>query len=551
MAAKAPTSTAAKLFGYFTALRTFIIDFVVVGLALSIIYLIFLEMRRDNIVIEEIGLPKHLTEMGYSGQVASLRLWDALHRINDETARRTDFEERTPWLTESEQIEVTETQSGISLKGLTQVAQRIGQMNPRRIAGEFVCDNFDCASNKFELRLRVFQDGRVHRVNGGTIHIGEQGRTLDQYFYDVAAQVVEIVHPILAAEFYNTINNEKSKLIAESIVQKDDEYAVRAATILGQISLAERNLSLAEGWLLKSLEMSDGTEAYMDGTTLVLLGDVYATQGRQDLSRERYREAIDSFTRAAEVDETSGAHSLSLAWGTAFHRLEMFPEAVERFQMAVDGDPSDHMAYAWLGQALYSSDPTDADRRAEDVFGRAIENHEEDNEIYLSWGHALLSIKRFGDAIEKFKLAKMNAPSDPASYLAIGDALLADSMEREEKEDPISETSKMDDAAAEYRLALELDEDLGMAYFQLGTIAELKQRLDEAASMYAKSAKALPGFTPAYEAWAWTTRQSLEASADEVCDKFAAMFPELKKAVHDHRVEISLDDLQAIGGGCG
>ena len=51
-----------------------------------------LEVFGDEIVIEEIEVPESLTKMGYSGQVASLRLWDALQRITEETKKNSDLD---------------------------------------------------------------------------------------------------------------------------------------------------------------------------------------------------------------------------------------------------------------------------------------------------------------------------------------------------------------------------------------------------------------------------------------------------------------------------
>ena len=140
------------VFSALTALRTFLVDVLVIGSVSGIALFIYLELSRDTIIIDEIGLPKPLLDMGYTGQIASVRLWDALQRINDETALRTDFDEQTPWLTESEQIKFTEPQTGISLQGVVQLLGRLDGSS-RRIAGDFVCGDPECTPDKIELRL--------------------------------------------------------------------------------------------------------------------------------------------------------------------------------------------------------------------------------------------------------------------------------------------------------------------------------------------------------------------------------------------------------------
>lgn len=317
---------------------TFVVwrKFLVNGLLLfALVFLIPLtvhEMLRTQVVLEPIGMPDILTEMGYSGDVAAHRIWDEVESINElaETSKA-----RLSLQPVSRQIEIAIPDTGVSFKSIAHVLRRFLNAYETRIAGEFVCTSNPCKRETLALRLRVFRDG--HHI----LKLEPLGqKTEDQYFREGALKLLEFIDPYVVASFhFSKRNRPAAKSMAESIV-----------------------LAGAE----------DRKWAYN------LLGLLRAEENDEEGAIEQFKLAIDSDPKFV-VAHTNIGHSL--------HRMGMVDGAREKFQFVLGIDPEYEFAYTGLGAVLIEEGEFDG---AIEQFETALKFNPLHAPALAQWGIALL-----------------------------------------------------------------------------------------------------------------------------------------------------------------
>jgi hypothetical protein len=150
-----------------SAWQTILLGIILFVSAGAILVITLKDVASDAIVLEDFGPPpKPLADMGYTGQVAAHRLWGAVNNIYDDAAGSG---EKAQLLAESRQLEITESKSGLSLRGLADMLRALVGRDQTRVGGEFVCQDQSCTLELTELRLRV--------LTGGEMRHGRQDRS--------------------------------------------------------------------------------------------------------------------------------------------------------------------------------------------------------------------------------------------------------------------------------------------------------------------------------------------------------------------------------------
>jgi tetratricopeptide (TPR) repeat protein len=502
------------------------------------------DVLADNIVIDEISIPEALEKLGYTEQIASLRLWDAIQRINEETADRTDLDRKTPLLTESQKLEITEPETGLSLRSVTQVVRKVLGIDERRIAGEFVCGDAACTPGKAQLLLRVFQDGQVHRVSGGPIGDWSEHR-LDDYFYEVAMQVLEVVDPIVTAENLNGIDNDRAMRIAEAIVDSRGAERARAATLLVQINASQGNHVAAESWSRRVDEISWVGSEHWRGIALlnraVAMRYSLVTVNNGVSVEDLLHAAVRHFERADNVDLAYRNYLTIFYWGVALEELGQFPEAAEKFAVINEMRPDDHEALIHLGYTLYRSDKPDLGAAR---FAQAASKRESDN-AYDWWGIALMETGDYEQALEKFDRAVELNPRNGYALHRMGIALQI--------------RGEHEEAIRKFWRATRRNPDNRFAYLDWGISLAALGRHEEAVRRYATAVSLDPNFQLALDGWAASvealklaiigTEGSATAGAAE-CEKLKRLFDPLRVASDAGGRPDILAELDAEGTGC-
>lgn len=118
------------------------------------------------------------------------------------------------------------------------------------------------------------------------------------------------------------------------------------------------------------------------------------------LERQFYEEAIDSFSKALEIDP-----SFFLAWcmkGVALNGIEKYEEAVSCFDQAIDLNPYLHNAWKHRGIALYESFHS---KEANGSFEQAISLDNTDYEVFYYKGKSLRRLGTHTEAISRLEQA--------------------------------------------------------------------------------------------------------------------------------------------------
>ncbi|SLN57843.1 Tetratricopeptide repeat protein [Roseovarius litorisediminis] len=314
-------------------LRSTIINSVVIGSIVAVLAVTAIELLRRPVIIEEIGLPRKLSDMGYSGSVAAHRLWDAVQTIQDNSGT---LKPQTSLMTASRQLDVVEPGTGISLQGLTQMLRELLGLKQTRIAGEIICLDSDCASRSLALRLRVITDQGMQIVSAGEIG----GQSVDEYFIASALKLLEKIDPYVVAAYYydNPADREKSLQIARQLVDIDHKHAAWGANMIANMEYRNGNIDASVRWYETSTALANSHG--MHGFALPWYG-WGVSLGRL----ERHKEAIEKFERAAT--ENPELASVWLGWGASLAKLGQHEQAIGKYEKATQLDSG--LASAWLG----------------------------------------------------------------------------------------------------------------------------------------------------------------------------------------------------------
>jgi tetratricopeptide (TPR) repeat protein len=415
-AATAVRSAYGRTSGYLTLGNLVSISWISIWVVVCV--LIFQDLSRDLVTIEPIATPKSFAEDGYTAEVASRRLHDALNKFADNAGtmmqnRKVESREELPDFIVPK-IDLSLNAIVASIRGVLHYGS--GQ----RITGEFV------SRDRLLLRLRV--DGQEVFSGSG------DPKDPDQLLAEAAPAVMEKIRPyIVASSFYMT-DPKHALEKAESIIArlKPSDVNVAWAYMLKSNYLADQNqLPEAEKVIRTALKLN-----WSNAVAHANLGYILLEARRPD-------EAIGQYQRAVAIDpDFSDAHT---GFGIALSQTGKIDEAVAEVERAIEIDPRSEAAHGTLGSLLC-------------VQGR------------------------FDAAIAEFHSALQYAPAHEVAtgyaqvkqalgtiHTGLGFALLNLQPER-----------KVDEAISEFALAIDSDPTLALAHYDLGVALRLQDKIDEA-----------------------------------------------------------------------
>jgi tetratricopeptide (TPR) repeat protein len=233
-----------------------------------------------------------------------------------------------------------------------------------------------------------------------------------------------------------------------------------------------------------------------------LMYALFSSLGGLLLSAERYKDALDCYQKALELDQ--GNASTFLGQGVALDHLERYEEALESYQKAIDLAPEYVNAWVNRGKALLHlkryEEALESLLKALDLAPKSVdawvnrgntlynlERYEEALESYQkaldlapesidAWvnrGAVLLNLKRYEEALESFQKALDLAPKSLDSLLNRGKTL--NNLERYEE------------ALESFQKALDLDTESVDAWVNQGVSLYNLERYEEALESYQKA----------------------------------------------------------------
>ncbi len=495
--------------------------------AIGFCILVAREVFRHTIDVEPIAGPKLMGENGYSPEVLSRRLRDAL--AGAEAQARTTM--RGPEVSLNTDLpEITVPAVGISVDTIAAHVRSLFGVSWRpAVSGEFVID--DQKPQMVRVRLRL---DRHAFFTSDAVPLQSPDPALQAGALAIFGQVEPY---IAAAALYPARVPEAEQVIAtiiDSTRPRNDENVIRAFNLRGLIYMdnrdyplaeqafrsaisfnarfaigyinlgnalrAERNFELAESEYRAGMKL-DPTDpvAYND------LGAVLSDQGETEKAMAAYRKAED-------LDHTYALPHNNLA--NLLYGLGKNDDAVKEYQTASALDPSLASPHVGLAVILVDEHKTDnavaeyrkaieLDNRAPvpattpDVDVRQRPRFEERASEQAVWsGIAPRAIPHFGlgyilagqrkteEATAEFRKAIEIDPRDADAHYNLGLAL--------------ADQHKAEEAIAEYRKAIEIDPRDAQAHNNLGNALADQHKTEEAIAEYRKAIEIDPRLAQAH-----------------------------------------------------
>jgi tetratricopeptide (TPR) repeat protein len=482
-----------------------------------IVITIFQSLTERAISIRPISVPKNLTDNGFTPEVASQRLRDALTAYIKNA--QTD---RMHILLGDDRPDIVVPTVGLSVETISSwIRTFLGVERRHEISGEITF-----TSEKLWLRLRLKNQEFY------TSSAGVDLEKPDKLFAEAAPAIFGYLDPLLAAIGQFTAGNwqqalEGAQLIVEESPNADEK--VLSAYILKGASFAQ--MKEYEN-AIEVLNFATHLAAHLQLKSPAVhsvLGDVLLKQGKLD-------EAVSEFRKAIALDPNNDGYHSSL--GFALRAQGKLDEAASECRQAIALDPKDPGNHNVLAAVLFKQGKVDAGvivlRHAVTVDPRADRAH-------YNLGTGLIAAGKQDDAITEYREAIRINPKFVSAYhnltvvlirqgkledaIAVArQAVAADQnsakahdnlgviLRRQGKLDDamaelsravaldsksanahdnlgvvLAERGKLDDAMAEYRMAIALDPQFALAHDNLGAVLARQNKLDEAISEFRKA----------------------------------------------------------------
>lgn len=437
-----------------TVLNVLIILVVAIGVAFTVI-----ELRRDVVVIDAIRLPQALQDMGYSEQVAAIRLWANVARISD--AARTD-KDRVALLPASQQVDFEAPGAGVSVQSLMQALRAFLGLDETRIAGEFLCGTPACDPEGLALRLRVFRRDRMEIISldpigeeTGMATAGASGdaageplteTNIKHYFHRAALALLRKLDPFIVASYlFQDGQPEAARAEALKLTGPKRPERKWALNLLGLIAADGGDNEAAVTWFKQAVE-ADPEDSF--AIAYLNWGNVLRSMGEPEAAIAKYR-------RATELDR--GDALAFNNWGAALSDMGQPDAAIEKYRHATELEPDEALAYNNWGSALFEKGEAGA---AIGLYKRATEIDPDYAVAFVNWGNALFIQEDLAGAVEQYRRA---LELDPQLSSANFNMALA-----------LRQLGRVDEAIAAFEGVLEIGTDADTAQWVRAQIGALQ-----------------------------------------------------------------------------
>ena len=358
---------------------------------------------------EPIGVPKELTEMGYTPQVVTQRLLDQVRAINVGATTAKDRQSITPdWSARDLKLPLVE----LSLRSVIGFFKDIFGRDDVVIGGDVVrvraaadcsqlsldattCDqdkngakSYSQPPTQYHIQLRV--SSRHHPM--GLIQ-PKPMQKMQEIFHDAAIEFFRATDPyIVAAYFSNTDKSKVKDAIAYCHQHCKEEDIAFADNLLG-LTFADQGL------------FEEAIESYQRGDGRPKTGTkpraiIHSNWGIVYLKNDEPDEAAQKFKIATQLDQKySNAWN---NWGNALRAKKQPDEAAKLYRKAIEVDSKNSIAWRNLG--LIHHDKKEY-KDAIERFRRAFELNPKNASTLYAWALSLNLQNKKAEAINKLKEA--------------------------------------------------------------------------------------------------------------------------------------------------
>ena len=427
-----------------------------------IVTLSALVLHRYSLDIDAIGVPETLEKAGFTSEVATRRLLDAILEVENSaltSMAKPDLEADSDW------SRITISQTGLTLQGVAAAIRNFFPSWRREISGEFV-------ESGSKLSLRVRFNGKAI-FSGSTDAVdAESAEQLIAGFRNGAAfAIVQATEPYLSAaalfgngtnvDFINDAENAAEEIIAR--LPTNDENVLRAYDLRGLIAHLEQHNCAAA---IAFYEHARGLSVTHNNLALVYSD---RTCPMYDL-----RHAAAESEAALHIDP--GVPALHFVYGSILRDSGEIANSIAQLKTAIrlatvaykrTGETDKVLPYAYfmLGNDFFDLHNF-AGSRDEYLDGLALDpaNFPALNQL----GRAFLGLEQPNEALTEFKAAAALDPRDGTPYYNMALALeaLAESPGPERTQqlqkacDALIEGSKLVDSDPDFRAQMKDIDDM-------------------------------------------------------------------------------------------
>jgi len=299
-----------------------------VGAFLGVVALLVHSLTHRAITIQPISVPGVLAESGYSADVASLRLRDAL--VQYQTAAHSNMP-GAEFDLRGDLPDITVPAVGLTLDTIASYIQTFLHLSARRnISGDLTLTD-----RKLWLRLRL--NGVAFYASPAGVDPSEP----DALFARAAESVFEQTQPYFVVSTQAQSDVDRALATAERIIRErpaSDENATWSYALEGAIYYRRQSYAKAEEAIAKSLARAPNL-----ATAHNTLGIIHYVQGR-------HQEAMAEYRRAMQLDPRLAVAHINLA--NALREEGKSEEAATEYRKAAEIDPTDARTHSSLADFL-------------------------------------------------------------------------------------------------------------------------------------------------------------------------------------------------------
>ncbi len=349
--------------------RKIILNIAFLGLVGLLVFAAARVLRSDDLMIDAIGMPKNIKELGYTEDGAALILSDNIRRIAEAAKSdgglltiKTNFDEQ----------DISVPVEGLSFGSILRLLRQALGLPQNRLIGDFVCPTEPCITSNLEMRLRKLEGTGAPRPLATV-----KGPTPDAILQTAAERYMDEKAPMaLSLYLYHSGPERKQEAldIAARLVRADDPEKLAALNLIG-VELFER-------------------------------------PGKKP---EDLKQAINYFQQMAEEDP--GIAMAYTNWGAALSALGDKAGAVEKYRKAIELNPGEAMQHHNLG-AVLSDEGKDAE--AVSAFERAIALNPDDPDSYVGLASSQLKLGKAAESLASYENAARLSPGNAGIQYSIG-----------------------------------------------------------------------------------------------------------------------------------
>jgi tetratricopeptide (TPR) repeat protein len=449
-------------------------------IAVSVLMLTF---QRHNLDIDAIGVPESLGKAGFTSEVATERLRDAIFAVQD--LSRTTMA-KTGIDTNQELSVITTPKTGLSLQDVAVTLRSLFPNWQRKITGEFTQ-----SGNQLSLQLRL-KGRKVFEKAAATADTEAASALIGPSLESGAFAVVKRIQPFIAASalYGDGKGDNLAEKAADDIIDRSlpgDENVVRAFNLKGLIAYNRGDYPSAKAYYEKApqlraahtnlgilyrdrhYEQYDIGKALSEYQTAIRLDpkDAWPHNNRGNVYRDQHKPdaAISEYLTATRLDPDGATPHVGLC--VAYldqHTLDM---AIAECQTAIWLDPKSAPSHIALGNVYRDQHKPDV---AVEEYQTAIHLDEKDATPHNNLGDLYSEQHRPQAAINELQAAIHLDPKNAEPHFNLGNAY--------------SDQHELDAAVDEYQTAIRLDPNYAAPHNNLGLIYRDQNKLDSAIDQY-------------------------------------------------------------------